>query len=125
MSAQATTIDAYLAALPDEQHATLAQLRQTIRSIVPDAAESISYGVPTFKYMGRPLIYIAAAKKHLALYGVNLEPHKQALAAYDTSKGTVRFPANKPPPKPLVTRLLKARVAEIKAAAAAPRRRRA
>jgi uncharacterized protein YdhG (YjbR/CyaY superfamily) len=122
MSPQLDTIDAYLAALPDEQRATLENLRKTITSTVPDAVESISYGVPTFKYMGRPLIYIAAAKKHLALYGMSLEPHKDALAAYDTAKGTIRFPASKPPPKALVTRLLKARVAEIDAMAAAPRR---
>jgi uncharacterized protein YdhG (YjbR/CyaY superfamily) len=77
----------------------------------------VSYGVPTFKYQGRPLIYIGAAKSHCALYGVNLDLFPDELAAYDTSKGTIRFPPGKPPPEALVQKLLTARIAEIEAVA--------
>jgi uncharacterized protein YdhG (YjbR/CyaY superfamily) len=59
-----------------------------MKAVVPDAIESISYGIPIFKYQGRPLIYCAAAKKH-CLYG--------------TSKGTIRFQPREPLPKALVT----------------------
>jgi uncharacterized protein YdhG (YjbR/CyaY superfamily) len=67
----APDIDAYLAALPEAQRAALVALRDRIRTAVPEGtAESISYGVPTWKYRGKPLIYFAAAKKHLAIYAV-------------------------------------------------------
>ncbi|MEX0741710.1 MAG: DUF1801 domain-containing protein, partial [Phycisphaeraceae bacterium] len=63
MGPTAKDVDTYLGALPEEQRAALEKLRATIRAAAPDAAESISYGMPTFKYKGRPLIYFGAAKK--------------------------------------------------------------
>jgi uncharacterized protein YdhG (YjbR/CyaY superfamily) len=116
-------IDAYLSTLPEDSRETLAGLRRTIKALVPEAAESVSYGVPTFKYQGRPLIYIGAAKNHCALYGVNLDLFPDELSAYDTSKGTVRFPAGQPPPEALVKKLLNARIAEIESAAATRKRK--
>ena len=110
-------IDEYLSNFPDESRETLEGLRRTIKAIVPEAAESVSYGLPTFKYRGRPLIYLGAAKSHCALYGVNLDLFQDELATYDTSKGTIRFPPGRPPPDSLVKKLLDARIAEIESAA--------
>jgi uncharacterized protein YdhG (YjbR/CyaY superfamily) len=76
MNRTATDIDGYLAALPEPARTTLTQLRQSIKAIAPDAVESISYGMPTFKHKGRPLVYFAAAKQHCALYGVPLDGHR-------------------------------------------------
>jgi uncharacterized protein YdhG (YjbR/CyaY superfamily) len=109
MNATPTTIDEYLATVPENARATLEALRRVIKAAAPDAVESISYGMPAFKYLGRPLVYFAAAKQHCALYG--------------TSKGTLRFPPCEPPPEALVTTLVRERMATIEAAAAGRTRR--
>jgi uncharacterized protein YdhG (YjbR/CyaY superfamily) len=119
-----TDINAYLDGIPADHRAALESLRQTIRAASPTAVETISYGIPTFKYRGRPLASFGAAKNHLALYGMpmEIEAHRDTLARYDTSKGTIRFPANKGLPKSLVRSLVKARMADIDAAEAKRRK---
>ncbi len=109
MDTKPTDIDGYLASVPDDARATLEGLRRTIRAIAPGAVESISYGLPTFKYQGRSLIYFGAAKNHCAVYG--------------TSEGTIRFPPSEPLPEARVKTLVSARVAEIEAAVAARKRK--
>ena len=120
MSPAAKNIDSYLADLPAEHRAALEKVRGTIKATAPEAAESISYGIPTFKYKGRPLIYFGAAKKHCALYGSSgsvIETYKEELQPYVTSKGTIRFPPAKPPPTALVKKLVKAQMKEIEGGA--------
>ena len=123
MSLAPKDIDSYLAALPEDQRAALQKVRETIKATAPDAAESISYGIPTFKYKGQRLIYFGAAKKHCALYGANMEAHRDELEPYDTSKGTIRFPPDRPPPDALVKKLVTARLAEIEAGAGGYKRK--
>lgn len=123
MSPAPRTVDDYLAALPEDQRAALEKLRETIRAAAPEAAESISYGIPSFKYKGRPLIHIGAAKHHCAIYGLVPDPYKDELKQYDTSKGTIRFPADKPPPTALVKKFVKTRMAEIEAGATGYKRK--
>jgi len=89
--------------VPDDARATLDGLRRTIRAVAPGAVESISYGMPAFKYQGRPLIYFAAAKNHCAIYG--------------TSQGTIRFPPGEPPSETLVQTLVRARIEAIESPA--------
>jgi uncharacterized protein YdhG (YjbR/CyaY superfamily) len=113
-------IDAILAALPAGQHAALQSLRQTIAAAAPDAVEAISYALPAFKYRGRPLVSYGAAKAHVAFYCMSpaaMERHKDLLAGYDTTKGSIRFQPDHPLPESLVTTLVKARMAETDAAA--------
>lgn len=105
----------YLAGLPDDQRRALADLRTAIFAACPDATELIAYGMPGFKYRGRPLVYMAAAKQHLGLYGPAVVEYEGNLAAYDTSKGTIRFTPKKPLPKSLVRRLVRDRMAAIEA----------
>ena len=124
MSPAPKTVDDYLAALPEDQHAALEKLRETIKAAAPDAAESISYGIPSFKYKGRPLIHIGAAKHHCAIYGLVPDAFKDELKRYDTSKGTIRFAADKPLPETLVRKLVKARIDEIEAGATGYRKNR-
>lgn len=120
-------VDEYLARLPEAQRATLERLRQTIRSAAPGAEEVIRTGVPAFRYHGKPLVSIGAARRHVALYvmyGAALREHRDALRAYDTSNTVVRFPPDEPPPAHLVAALVKARMAEIDAARRPSRQRR-
>ena len=98
----------------------LEDLRQSIRAAAPEAEESISYGVPSFKYRERPLVSFGAGKNHCAFYVQSpavMEAHQDELASYDTSKGTVRFAASKLLPEALVTKLVRARIAETEASA--------
>lgn len=116
MSDRPQTIDEYLADLSDDQRAALERLRKTIRAAAPKAEECISYGRPAFRLDGRGLVAFGAAASHCAFYpmsGSTVEAHKKELKGYDTSKGTIRFPADKPLPATLVRKLVKARIAEI------------
>jgi uncharacterized protein YdhG (YjbR/CyaY superfamily) len=115
-------IDAFLAAYPDDVRAALEKLRQTIAGAAPDAVESINYGVPAFKYRGRPFVSFGAGKtgaSRCSFYVQSpavMDAHRDELASYETSKGTIHFAPDAPPPDALVTRLVRARMAEIDAA---------
>jgi uncharacterized protein YdhG (YjbR/CyaY superfamily) len=116
VSPAAKDIDSYLAALPKDQRSALEKLRKTIKTAAPDAAESISYAIPTFKHKGKPLIHFGAAKNHCAIYGAAVaESDRDELTGYETSKGTIRFSPNKPLPAALVKKIVRARMAEIEA----------
>jgi len=115
-------IHAYLAGLPADQRAALQSLRQTIAAAAPEAEESLSYGVPAFRYRGRPLVSYVAAKAHCSFYPMSpkvLDDHRAELTGFDLAKGTVRFEPDHPVPADLVTRMVRARIAETDADAAA------
>ena len=114
----AEDFDEYVAGLPDDKRATLAELRRLIKEAAPEAVEGMGYGMPSFKYRGRPLVYVAAAKNHCGLYGPAVADYQEDLAGYDTSKGTIRFPPGKPLPEELVKQLVRARMTAIEAAGA-------
>jgi uncharacterized protein YdhG (YjbR/CyaY superfamily) len=116
------SVDAYLSELPDAARKTLESLRITIKAAAPDAVELIAYGMPGFKYRGKPLVYYAALKNHCALYG--LDSQRAERAGYDTSqKGTIRFPPDAPPPATFVQELLGLRIAAIEAESAGSKTR--
>jgi uncharacterized protein YdhG (YjbR/CyaY superfamily) len=114
MARKAETIDEYLAALSNDKRAALTKLRNAIKAAAPRAEECISYQVPAFRLEGRFLVAFAAAAQHCAFYpgAFPIAAYKDELEAYDTSKGTIRFPADKPLPAALVRKLVKARIAE-------------
>jgi uncharacterized protein YdhG (YjbR/CyaY superfamily) len=114
MARKPATIDEYLAALTEDKRAALTKLRKVIRAAVPKAEECISYQLPAFRFQGRMLVWFGASARHCALYpGASpIEAQKNALKAYDTSKGTIRFHPEKPLPATLVRKLLKHRIAE-------------
>ena len=119
METKPTDFAGYLATVPAEARPTLEALHEIVKSVTPDAVESISYGVQTFKYRGRPLAYIGGFKTHCALYGVNIAGHQEELAPYDTSKGTIRFALGKPLPEGLIKALVAERMTAIEATAPA------
>jgi len=115
-TAHPTTVHDYLAAAPKDKRATLVKLRKTIKAAAPKATEEISYGMPTFKHRRKRLVYFAYWKDHYALYGMGrsfVEANAAELKAYQRSKGTIQFPADQPLPERLITRIVKARIAEI------------
>lgn len=110
----AASVEDFLAALAPETRETLERLRSSIRRVIPDATEGISYGVPTFR-LDRPVVAYGATKSHCALYLMStevLEAHRAELAGYDISGGTVRFAPGTSLPEALVKELVKARLAE-------------
>ena len=116
MPAKPTTIDEYLAAVSGEQRAALEKLRKTIKSAAPKAEECISYQLAAFRLNGKPLVAFGASRSHCAFYpmsGSTVASHRKELAAYETSKGTIRFQPSKPLPATLVRKLVKARLAEL------------
>jgi uncharacterized protein YdhG (YjbR/CyaY superfamily) len=113
-------VDTFLAGLAPETRAALEGLRRTIAKAAPDAVEGISYGVPAFKYRGRPLVSFGAGKNHCSFYVQSpavMDAYGDELAQFDTAKGTIRFAPDKPLPAGLVTKLVKARMAETDEAA--------
>jgi uncharacterized protein YdhG (YjbR/CyaY superfamily) len=114
-SAAAKNIDEYLASVPEPARTTLNSIRAVIRSAVPpEATEAITYCIPTFKYKGS-LLAFAAFKNHCSLFPMSLsviDTFKNELKPFLASKGTLRFPLDKPLPAALVKKLVKARIAQ-------------
>jgi uncharacterized protein YdhG (YjbR/CyaY superfamily) len=114
-SAKPKTVDEYFAAVPEPARTTLNKVRKMIRSVVPhDTIEVISYGVPTFKH-GRAVVAIAAFSGHCSLFPMGssaIRSFQDELKGYQTSKGTIRFPLDKPLPATLVKKIVKARLAD-------------
>jgi uncharacterized protein YdhG (YjbR/CyaY superfamily) len=108
-------IDQYLGTLDEPKRATLAQLRDTIVAIVPDAEQCISYRMPAFKLEGKTVAGFAAFKNHLSYLphsGSVISQLAQETEGYTKTKGSLHFPVDQPLPKKLVKQLLDARMAE-------------
>ncbi len=109
------TVDEYLAGVPQPARGTLEKVRSAIRSAAPrEATETISYGIPAFKYKG-VLVWFAAFSNHCSLFptAAVIEALKNELKGFTISKGTIQFPTNKPLPPALIRKMVKARVAYI------------
>jgi uncharacterized protein YdhG (YjbR/CyaY superfamily) len=107
------TPDEYLSALSDDQRGALEALRAAIQAAAPQAEECISYDRPAFRLNGKLLVAYGAAKNHCAFYaGSTIQSFVEELKSYSTSKGTIRYPADKALPAGLVRRLIKRRIAE-------------
>ena len=109
-------IDAYLASLPEDRRDLLQRLRAQIASVVPNAVETISYGMPAFKLGGRFLVSFAGWKAHCSIYPLTdafLEAHSGELEGYERTKGSLHFTPEKPVPDAVMEDLIRARVADI------------
>ena len=124
------SVDDYIATHPDDVQAILRRVRTTIRQAVPSAEEVISYQIPAYKLHGGTVIFFAGWKQHYSLYPASdrvVEVFKDDLAAYEVSKGTIRFPLSQPVPVKLIEGIAKLRAQEAAehaaAKAAAPKQR--
>jgi len=108
-----TNTDEYLTQLPPDQRKALQTLRKRILAAAPGAEEHFGYGLPGFKHNGHPMLYLGAAKNHVALYGSVPVEYKDRLKDFTVSKGAIQFTPQKPLPVALVKDIVKAKVAEI------------
>jgi uncharacterized protein YdhG (YjbR/CyaY superfamily) len=112
-----SSVEGYLAALPADKRAALEKLRKTIKAAAPMATEKISYGMPAFNHHGY-LVYYAAFKDHCSFFPASNEVmarHADDLKDFEVSKGTIRFPIDRPLPSALVKKIVKERIAENEA----------
>ena len=107
------TINEYIAKFPKNIQNILEELRQVIKDSAPNAEEAISYQMPTFKLNGN-LVWFAAFKNHIGFYPKTsaIETFRLELSDYKVSKGTIRFPLDKPIPFDLVRKIVKYRAKE-------------
>ena len=109
------TIDEYIGTFPEDIQSILQKIRQTVRNVVPEAVEAISYQIPTFKLNGRNLIHFAAWRNHISFYPVPSGPEsfEKELSPYVKGRGTIQFPLGKPIPFDLVEKLVTYRVKRL------------
>lgn len=119
-----TDIDSYLSQFPADVQAILEEVRKTIRQSAPEAEEVISYQMAAFKQHGI-LVYFAAWKKHIGLYPPisGDESLEKEVAPYAGPKGNLQFPLDQPIPYDLIARIVKLRVEQNSAKAAAKRKK--
>ena len=110
---QSTNIDEYIAGFPTQVQEILQKIRQTIHTAAPEAQETINYAIPTFTLKGN-LVHFAAFEKHIGFYPApsGIERFKEELSAYESAKGSVQFPLDRPIPYDLISTIVKFRVQE-------------
>ena len=103
------TVDEYLTNFSGDTRKKLDEIRKTIKEMVPNAGEKISYGIPTLTLDGKYFMYFAGYAKHVSLYPIPAgdEAFHKELKPYVAGKGTVRFPLDKPLPLPLIRKMVK------------------
>jgi len=112
----------YLDALPAASRKMLMQIRGAVRAVAPRAVEHFSYGIPGYRLDDEPLVWYAAFSQHVSIFPMTPRiraAHADALAGYEMSKGTVRFPLGEKLPVTLVKKLVKARAADARGEAKA------
>ena len=108
-------IDQYINTFPKDVQNILQKIRQTIRMAAPEAIESFSYQMPTFKLNGKNLVHFAAWKNHIGFYPTPsaIEKFKKELSAYKWAKGSVQFPIDKPIPYDLIEKIVIFRIKDL------------
>jgi uncharacterized protein YdhG (YjbR/CyaY superfamily) len=119
--APVTSVEAYLAALPDDRRAALSQIRRAVNAAAPEATETIAYQMPALRsHGGQFLVSYAAFKNHYSLFPASdavIEALGDEVAPYVAGKGTLRFPADQPIPVDTITKIVKIRLGEVAARA--------
>ncbi len=118
------TIDEYLANFPTDIQDILKKIRHIVQKAAPDATEAISYGMPTFVLNGN-LVHFAAFKNHIGFYPTpsGTATFQKELSVYKGAKGSVRFPLEEAIPYDLIAEIVKFRVKENLAKAAAKKKK--
>ncbi len=111
----AQTVASYLQTLTPEQRKVINHLRSIVQSTAPDAVESISYGLPAYKFNSKPLIYFGAFRSHYSIFPTSgpIASLKDELKDFATAKGTIQFTSENPISDNLVKKIIRARLESI------------
>lgn len=111
-----SAVDDYLNGVNPEHRAVLQRIRELVQGLVPEAEESISYAMPTFKYKGKPLIYFASFKNHMSIFPTPgpAAALQDKLAGFKVAKGTIQFTLDHPLPESLIKEIIRERLAGIR-----------
>lgn len=111
--AKPATIDEYLAAFPREIRTRPEQLRAAIRQAAPRARERISYRIPTFSLCGN-IVHFAGYERHVGFYpgASGVSRFARELSIYESAKGSVQFPHDRPLPLGLIRKIVRFRLEE-------------
>lgn len=112
------SVEAYLAAQPEPQRTELERLRALVHRVLPDAEETISYGVAGFRSHGKVVVWIAGWKAHVSMYPLTdafAAANAGAIKPYQGGKGTLKWRPDGPPADDLLEALVTSRLAEIEA----------
>lgn len=114
MESDNKTVDQYIKTFPENIQSVLEQIRSVIIKNAPNAIESMSYGMPAYKTLGKPLVYFAGYKNHIGFYATPTghAEFSTALSKYKQGKGSVQFPLDQPIPLDLIQQMVKFRVIE-------------
>lgn len=117
----AARLAGYFASLDSAKRAALESFRRVLKAILPKAEECISYGIPALRHPDGVVVYYAAMKAHLSFFPTSypIEACADDLEGYETSRGTIRFPIDKPLPAALVKKLVRVRLRQMAEEAAA------
>jgi uncharacterized protein YdhG (YjbR/CyaY superfamily) len=111
-----TVIDDYLTAVDPEKRVQLERIRSIAKKIVPDAKETIGYGMPTLTFKGKAFLGFSVHKHHIGVYpygGEEIEQLKHKLSSYSLSKGAIRVPFDQPIPEDILVELITLRLKRI------------
>ncbi|HMI08639.1 MAG TPA: DUF1801 domain-containing protein [Flavobacterium sp.] len=108
------SISEYIAGFPEETQQALEKVRAETQKAAPEAVETISYAMPTFKLNTKNLVHFAGYKNHIGFYALpsgNVAFQKE-IAKYKSGKGSIQFPLDQPMPLGLIAKIVKFRVKE-------------
>ena len=112
----ARTVDEYIAQFPRSVQSLLRQMRALIQEVAPAAVESISYGMPAYKYNKKPLVYFGGYVAHIGFYATpnTHVAFAEKLKSYKQGKGSVQFPLDKPLPATLIKSMVRFRLRTLR-----------
>lgn len=107
------SIDKYIDSNPAKE--VLIKYRKYIKSLLPEATEVMSYGIPTFDYKGKHIIHFGGYKGHIGIYPTSgaIEAFKDRITGYKTTKGTIQIPLDVEIPFKLLEDIVKHRLTQI------------
>lgn len=112
----AKSVAEYIALYPKPVQSLLKQMRALIKETAPDAIESISYGMPAYKFNKKPLVYFGGYVGHIGFYATP-NTHlafSEKLEGYKQGKGSVQFPLDKPLPIGLIKSMVQFRMRTLR-----------
>lgn len=109
-------VDEYINGFDSATKARLVAVRQLVRTEVPDAEESMAYGLVGYKLNKKPLVYFGGFAHHIGFYATpnGHEAFMKEFAKYKQGKGSVQFPLSEELPLELIRRVVRYRAEQCR-----------